>query len=85
MRRGTRRGCDGRRSSGLRYHWSTPGGATLTVTLSFQGTAVSQALGRFRLSVTGDEDPLRVVSIRAKTRAALERASPNGRTTRRTR
>ena len=52
----------------------TPGGATLTVTLSFQGTAVSQALGRFRLSVTGDEDPLRVVSIRAKTRAVLERA-----------
>jgi hypothetical protein len=36
--------------------------------------AVSQALGRFRLSVTDDEDPLRVVSIRAKTRAALERA-----------
>ena len=51
-----------------------PGGAALTVTLSFHGTAVSQALGRFRLSVTDDEEPLRVVSIRAKTRAALERA-----------
>ncbi|HKH68470.1 MAG TPA: DUF1549 domain-containing protein, partial [Reyranella sp.] len=51
-----------------------PGGAALTVTLSFHGTAVSQALGRFRLSVTDDEEPLRVVSIRAKTRAAIERA-----------
>ena len=46
----------------------------MTVTLSFHGTAVSQALGRFRLSVTDDGEPLRVVSIRAKTRAALERA-----------
>ena len=53
------------------------GGAALTMTLSFHGTAVSQALGRFRLSVTGDDDPMRVVGIRAKTRAALE--LPRGR------
>ncbi len=50
-----------------------PGGASLTLTLSFRGTAVSQALGRFRLSVTSEDEPMRVVGIRAKTRAALER------------
>jgi hypothetical protein len=41
------------------------------VTLSFNGGAVGQALGRFRLSATTAPDPLEVVSIRAKTRAIL--------------
>jgi mono/diheme cytochrome c family protein len=51
---------------------SAPRGAALTIALSFHGTAVSQAIGRFRLSVADTDDPLKVVAVRARTRAALE-------------
>ena len=51
---------------------TAPNGAALTIGLSFQGTAVSQAIGRFRLSVADTDAPLTVVSIRARTRVALE-------------
>jgi Protein of unknown function (DUF1553) len=51
---------------------SFAGGAALTIALSFHGPAVSQAIGRFRLSVVDSDDPLKVVSISARTRAALE-------------
>jgi uncharacterized protein DUF1553/uncharacterized protein DUF1549/cytochrome c len=46
-------------------------GARARVTLDFEGGNVGQALGRFRLSVTSMADPLKTVSIRAKTRASL--------------
>jgi hypothetical protein len=46
-------------------------GAHLIVTLGFSGTAASQALGRFRISVSSDPDPLFVVSVPARARAAL--------------
>ena len=46
-------------------------GARARVTLSFNGGAVGQALGRFRLSTTNALTPLEIVSIRAKTRAIL--------------
>jgi Protein of unknown function (DUF1553)/Protein of unknown function (DUF1549) len=51
---------------------TAPKGTALTIALSFHGTAVSQAIGRFRLSVADTDAPLTVVSIRARTRAALE-------------
>ncbi len=46
-------------------------GTSLTVSLDFRGTAVAQALGRFRLSVTGSPDPLTVVSVSPETHAAI--------------
>ena len=56
-----------------------PAGTHVRITLGFQGGNVGQALGRFRLSVTGDDNPLRTVSLRAKTRALLAIA-PDART-----
>jgi hypothetical protein len=47
-------------------------GARLIVRLSFRGTAASQAIGRFRLSVTSDPEPLFAVSVPARTRAAID-------------
>ena len=43
-----------------------------TVTLSFRGIASTQAMGRFRLSITADPDPLFIVSVPVKTRAAID-------------
>jgi hypothetical protein len=47
-------------------------GARLVVRLSFRGTAASQAVGRFRISVTTDPEPLFIVSVPAKARAAVD-------------
>ena len=46
-------------------------GAHAHLTLAFDGGAVGQALGCFRVSVTTTSTPLKAVSIRAKTRALL--------------
>jgi mono/diheme cytochrome c family protein len=47
------------------------GSAHARLTLAFDGGAVGQALGSFRVSVTTTSTPLKAVSIRAKTRALL--------------
>jgi hypothetical protein len=47
----------------------------VTITLSSHGTAAGQAIGRVRFSATASADPFRLVSIRARTRAALEKAA----------
>jgi hypothetical protein len=46
-------------------------GTHARLTLAFDGGAVGQALGCFRVSVTTTSTPLKAVSIRAKTRALL--------------
>jgi hypothetical protein len=46
-------------------------GTRARLTLAFDGGAVGQALGCFRLSITTATTPLKAVSIRAKTRALL--------------
>ena len=46
--------------------------APARVTLSFRGIASTQAIGRFRLSITSDPDPLFIVSVPVKTRAAID-------------
>ena len=51
---------------------SAPPGTPLTVTLSSHGTAMGQAIGRFRLSSTASAEPLTIVAIRPRTRLALE-------------
>ncbi len=60
---------------------STPiaagGGAHARLTLAFDGGAVGQALGCFRVSFTTTSTPLKAVSIRAKTRAILEVPAAN--------
>ena len=56
-----------------------PTTGTAIVTLTFKGIAVSQALGRFRLSVTSDPDPFVVTTVGASTRAALD-VAPEART-----
>ena len=48
------------------------------VTLTFKGIAVSQALGRFRLSVTADPDPFVVTTVGPGSRAVLDEAPPAG-------
>jgi hypothetical protein len=47
-------------------------GTRFRVTLTHRGGAVGQGLGRFRLSVTDADDPLKVVGVRARVRAILE-------------
>jgi len=47
-------------------------GTVLTIKLAHLGGALGQGLGRFRLSVTTGDDPLRVVGISAVLRPALE-------------
>jgi hypothetical protein len=49
------------------------------VTLAFDSGNVGQAIGRFRLSATGSDEPLQVVAIRARTRRYLAIA-PDART-----
>jgi len=49
----------------------TPAGARLRIRLNHQGTAVSQALGRFRVSVTSTSRPQRIVEVTAKLRPIL--------------
>ncbi len=48
-----------------------PAGSRLAVTLAFDTGNVGQALGRFRLSVSGTDTPEAVASVRARTRPAL--------------
>ena len=48
-----------------------PAGSPLRVTLSSHGTAMGQALGRWRLSATSSPEPLKITSVRTRTRAAL--------------
>ena len=48
------------------------GSPGLTVRLKYQGNAVGQAIGRFRLSVTSSTSPQRIVEIPAKLRPVLE-------------
>jgi len=55
----------------------TPGGARLRIRLNHQGSAVGQALGRFRLSVTSSSTPQRVVEIPARLRPILAIAASN--------
>ncbi len=45
---------------------------TVTVRLTYQGAAVGQALGRFRLSVSSSVSPQRIVEIPAKLRPVLD-------------
>ena len=47
----------------------------LTIRLKYQGTAVGQAIGRFRLSVTSSTTPQRIVEIPARLRPVLELAA----------
>ncbi len=49
----------------------SPSGVRLRIRLAHQGSAVGQALGRFRLSVTSSRNPQRVVEIPAKLRPVL--------------
>ncbi len=49
-----------------------PLGTMLRIRLSHEGSGVGQALGRFRLSVTAGETPLRIVEIPAKLRPILD-------------
>ncbi|MGI8671542.1 MAG: DUF1549 and DUF1553 domain-containing protein, partial [Luteitalea sp.] len=56
-----------------------PGGTILTVVLGHEDGTLGQGLGRFRLSLTSATDPLQVVAITARTRAALE-VAPAART-----
>jgi hypothetical protein len=48
-----------------------PAGVRLRIRLTHQGSAVGQALGRFRLSATSSSNPQRVVEIPAKLRPVL--------------
>jgi hypothetical protein len=48
-----------------------PGGSIITIVLGHEDGTLGQGLGRFRLSATTGADPLRAVSITARTRAAL--------------
>jgi hypothetical protein len=48
-----------------------PGGTILTVVLGHEDGTLGQGLGRFRVSATTAPEPLRAVSITARTRAAL--------------
>ena len=50
------------------------GGTRLRVSLSHQSTAVGQAIGRFRLSVTSSAAPQRIVEIPARLRPVLDLA-----------
>jgi hypothetical protein len=48
-----------------------PPGSTLTVRLKHQGTVVGQAIGRFRVSVTGSATPQRIVDVPARLKPVL--------------
>ena len=50
-----------------------PGGTIVTVVLGHEDGTLGQGLGRFRISMTTGAEPLRAVSITARTRAALAR------------
>jgi mono/diheme cytochrome c family protein len=50
---------------------TSPAGVRLRIRLTHQGSAVGQALGRFRVSVTSSSSPQRVVEIPAKLRPIL--------------
>jgi hypothetical protein len=49
-------------------------GQPLTISLSFGSTVVSQAIGRFRLSVTTSEEPLQVLSVKPRAWPLLAKA-----------
>ncbi|HZB26534.1 MAG TPA: PSD1 and planctomycete cytochrome C domain-containing protein [Vicinamibacterales bacterium] len=51
-----------------------PGGTRLRMSLKHLSTAVGQAIGRFRLSVTGSATPQRIVEIPARLRPVLDLA-----------
>uniref|UniRef100_UPI0037CB1154 PSD1 and planctomycete cytochrome C domain-containing protein n=1 Tax=Luteitalea sp. TaxID=2004800 RepID=UPI0037CB1154 len=50
-----------------------PGGTVITVELVHDDGTIGQGLGRFRLSATNAPEPLKAVSITARTRAALDK------------
>ncbi len=56
-----------------------PGGSVITVKLKFAGGALGQGIGRFRISVTTEPNPLFVVSVPARLRRVLN-VLPEGRT-----
>jgi len=56
-----------------------PGGTALTVRLAHEDGTLGQGLGRVRMSVTTAPDPLQVVAVSARTRAAAH-VAPQART-----
>jgi hypothetical protein len=54
-----------------------PAGAKLRIVLKHEGSAVGQAIGRFRLSVTSSGSPNRIVEIPAKLRPILDLPAAN--------
>jgi hypothetical protein len=48
-------------------------GTALTIRLKFLGGSLGQGIGRFRISVTSDADPLRIVKLPARLRPVLEK------------